>query len=338
MIIGLTGENCAGKGAVADYLEKKGFARFSLSDVIRQELKREGRRITRDSLIKKGNELREKYGAGVLAKMIKEQFSGEANIVIDSIRNPSEVEELRKSPNFFLLYVTAPARIRFERMRERGRESDPKTFAQFLKLEKMEAANKDKNAQQLTACFKMADAKIDNSGTFDELHAKVDKLLLCLASRIKFERPDWDEYFLRIAKVVATRSNCVKRHVAAVIVKDKRIISTGYNGTPRGVKNCYEGGCPRCNSYCESGKNLEECVCSHAEENAIVQAAYHGISVKDSILYTTYSPCLICTKMIINAGIKEVVYNARYPLEKTSIKLLKEAGVKVRKFNFKEQG
>ncbi|MDD5023287.1 MAG: cytidine/deoxycytidylate deaminase family protein [Candidatus ainarchaeum sp.] len=146
------------------------------------------------------------------------------------------------------------------------------------------------------------------------------------------DRPTWDEYFMNIAKAVASRSNCVKRKVAAIIVRDKRIISTGYNGTPRGTKNCNEGGCPRCNSFSESGKNLEECLCSHGEENSIVQAAYHGISVKDSTIYTTFSPCLLCTKMIINSGIKEVVYNSKYPLGESALKLLKEAGVKAREY------
>ena len=144
------------------------------------------------------------------------------------------------------------------------------------------------------------------------------------------ERPDWDVYFMEIAKVVAARSNCSRRHVAAVIVKDKRIISTGYNGTPRGIKNCNEGGCPRCNSHAPSGTGLEECICSHGEENAIVQAAYHGISVKDSTLYTTFSPCLLCAKMIINAGIREVVYAERYSIDGTARRILQEAGVTLR--------
>ena len=132
---------------------------------------------------------------------------------------------------------------------------------------------------------------------------------------------------MNIADVVASRSNCSRRHVAAVIVKDHRIISTGYNGTPRGIKNCFEGGCSRCNSEIPSGKGLDECICSHGEENAIVQAAYHGISVKDGTLYTTFSPCLLCAKMIINAGIKEVIYKERYSIDNTAMDLLKEAGV-----------
>jgi len=113
-------------------------------------------------------------------------------------------------------------------------------------------------------------------------------------------------------------------------VKDRRIISTGYNGTPRGVKNCSEGGCPRCNNLGSSGKDLDECLCSHAEENAITQAAYHGVTIKESTLYTTYSPCLICTKMIINSGIHEVVYSVDYELAEKSRQLLEEAGVLIR--------
>lgn len=150
-------------------------------------------------------------------------------------------------------------------------------------------------------------------------------------------RPGWDKYFMDIALVAASRSNCCRRHVAAVLVRDRRIISTGYNGTPRGVRNCSDGGCPRCNSNTPSGHGLGDCLCSHAEENSIVQAAYHGISVKGSTLYTTYSPCLSCAKMIINAGIVEVVYHQRYSIDDVSTALLKEAGVIVRPLKEEEK-
>jgi dCMP deaminase len=164
------------------------------------------------------------------------------------------------------------------------------------------------------------------------MHEKVKSIFLDLAQ--KASRPGWDEYFMNIAKVVAMRANCMKRKIAAVIVKDKRIISTGYNGTPRGIKNCSDGGCPRCNAIDASGKDLGECLCSHGEENAIVQAAYHGVSLKGATLYTTFSPCLMCTKMIINSGISEVVYQGNYPFLETSLKLLEQAGVTVRKITF----
>lgn len=142
------------------------------------------------------------------------------------------------------------------------------------------------------------------------------------------KRPDWDLYYMDIARVVARRGNCIRRQVAAVIVKDNRLISTGYNGTPRGVQNCCDGGCSRCASDTPSGRGLDECVCSHAEENAITQAAYHGIALAGATLYTTLSPCLMCAKMIINAGIRTVVYDDPYRFTTFIKALLDEAGVR----------
>ena len=146
----------------------------------------------------------------------------------------------------------------------------------------------------------------------------------------KRSRPGWDEYFLSIAQVVSTRGNCLRRRVAAIIVKDRRIVCTGYNGTPRGVKNCDEGGCPRCAGDAPSGSALGDCICCHAEENAIAQAAFHGIAIQGATLYCTVSPCLLCAKLIINAGISEVVYEAEYHFTKQVRTLLKQAGVKFR--------
>ena len=332
MIIGLTGENCSGKGMVADYLQKKSFYFYSLSDVIREELTSKGTEITRDALIKEGNNLRQKYGSSVLAVKTTAKLQTDKNYIIDSIRNPAEVNELKKLTRFVLLKILSDPENRFERMKERNREGDPKTLKEFLRVEELEASNQNSAKQQLTACMKLADKTIVNDDQPENLYKKVDQLLQELQVEKKKTRPDWDEYFMNIAKVVASRSNCMKRHVAAVIVKDKRIISTGYNGTPRGVTNCSEGGCPRCNQFVEGGTRLDECLCSHGEENAIVQAAYHGINIKDASLYTTFAPCLMCTKMIINAGIKEVVYNIDYPLNNTALSLYKEVAIKLRQF------
>lgn len=146
------------------------------------------------------------------------------------------------------------------------------------------------------------------------------------------KRPDWDEYFINVAHVVKTRSNCTRRHVAAVVTKDQQIVSTGYNGTPRGITNCCDGGCPRCASDTPSGSDLGECVCSHAEENAISQSAGHGVSINGATLYCTLSPCLICAKMIINSGIAEVVYEEEYSFSEQTKSLFKEAGVIYRQF------
>jgi dCMP deaminase len=337
IIIGLTGENCAGKGTVADYLARKGFYYYSLSDAIREELASEGKEITRDALIAKGNQLRQNFGADILAKRTLAKLLPDRNYVIDSIRNPAEAKALLATSKFTLIHVSAPAQVRFERMKQRRREGDPRSFQAFLTIDKLEIEGKDEHGQRLAEVFTLATKELVNEVDFKALYDKVDELLAGISSEFKPSRPSWDLYFMNIAIVVASRSNCVKRHVAALIVKDKRIISTGYNGTPRGVRNCNEGGCPRCNSFADSGTKLDECVCSHGEENAIVQASYHGISIKDATIYTTFSPCLMCTKMIINSGMLEVVYNSNYPLGEMPLKLLKEAGISVRQVKLKEE-
>jgi dCMP deaminase len=315
---------------VSDYLRSRGFEFYSLSDAIRDELRARGEEITRSRLIEVGNELREKHGAGVLAERILAVVESDHNYVIDSIRSPREVEVLRGRPDFRLLALEADAPLRFERSRLRGRENAPETLERFLAEEARELGSGNPAGQQLVATRKLADLVVTNNGTLEQLHRHLDEVIPPLLSR--FVRPSWDEYFMNIAKVVATRSNCMKRKVAAIIVKDRRIISTGYNGTPRGARNCNEGGCPRCNGLAASGTALDECLCSHGEENAITQAAYHGISLKGSTLYSTFAPCLQCTKMIINSGIVEVVYNQEYPLNGSALKLLKECGILLRQY------
>ena len=153
-----------------------------------------------------------------------------------------------------------------------------------------------------------------------------------MARKGKDPRPSWDEYFMEIAAVVAKRSNCLRRSVGAVIMKDNHILSAGYNGTPKGVTNCFEGGCPRCAGKVASGTHLEECLCTHAEQNAICQAAFHGSAVRGATIYVTLSPCLTCAKLIVNSGIAEVVYGGDYAFLDTVKKMFRDAGVKVRKF------
>lgn len=177
ILVGLTGENCAGKGTVADYLVKnKGFQYTSLSDAIRFELKKEGREITRNNLIEKGNELREAFGPGALGRKIVETLKKGENYVVDSIRNPSEVEELRKLQNFFLINVTAPVELRFKRSLSRNRDGDPKTFEAFVEVDKRESAGSAAK-QNLIATAQMADEVVANGGELQELHKKVDVLI-----------------------------------------------------------------------------------------------------------------------------------------------------------------
>lgn len=144
-------------------------------------------------------------------------------------------------------------------------------------------------------------------------------------------RPSIDEYFMEMAKLVSTRSTCIRRHVGAVIVKDKRVLSTGYNGAPKGSKHCEELGCIRVELNVPSGTRHELCRGVHAEQNAVIQAAYFGVSVKDSTIYTTTFPCSMCAKLLINAGIKEIVYYDGYP-DDLSKELLAETEIIVRKY------
>jgi len=126
-------------------------------------------------------------------------------------------------------------------------------------------------------------------------------------------RPDWDEYFMRMARLAASRSTCLRRQVGAVIVKDRMVLSTGYNDTPRGLPNCGDGGCARCASDAPSGTGHDTCLCLHAEQNSIIQAAYHGVGINEAGIYVTHQPCLICAKMILNAGLRRVVFAGDYP-------------------------
>ncbi len=139
-------------------------------------------------------------------------------------------------------------------------------------------------------------------------------------------RPDWNEYFMSIAILISQRSTCIRRKVGAIIVKDKRILSTGYNGVPTGIKHCSEIGCLREKLKIPSGKMHELCRGLHAEQNAIIQAAYHGVGIKGADLYCTNQPCVICTKMIINAGIENIYYKDPYH-DELSIEMLKETDI-----------
>lgn len=139
-------------------------------------------------------------------------------------------------------------------------------------------------------------------------------------------RPEWDEYFMQIAEVVKTRSTCLRRQVGAVIVKEHRILATGYNGAPAKLAHCLDGTCIREEMNVPSGERHELCKGMHAEQNAIVQAAKYGINISDATLYCTTQPCVICTKMIINAGIQKVIYEGEYP-DPLASKMMSQAGI-----------
>jgi len=330
MILGVTGFFCSGKDSLASYLGSKGFVHISLSDMIREEIRARQQEVTLERLTKVGNELRRRYGAGILAVRALRCMNEYSRYVVTSIRHPAEVETLRLRRDFVLLFVDAPQRVRYDRSIARARKGDHlPTFEEFIAAEKGQLSGKDPDAQQLALCRDEADLVLRNDRTLQVFHSRIDKALRDIQINRQPPRPGWDEYFMNIARVAASRSNCLSRHVGAVIVKDRQIISTGYNGTPKGIKNCNEGGCPRCWAMTPSGTRLDECLCVHAEENAIVQAACNGISIQGATLYTTFCPCSYCAKSIINAGIKRVVYREAYAMDRTTQGLFAEAGIEV---------
>lgn len=150
---------------------------------------------------------------------------------------------------------------------------------------------------------------------------------------MKIKRPSFDEYFIQIAELVSIRSSCLSRRVGAILVRDNKILSAGYNGAPSGIQHCDKAGCLRAKLKIESGKNHELCRGLHAEQNTLLQAALHGINVKGSTLYTTTYPCIICAKMLINAGIKDVRYLNEYP-DTMSKRFFKEAGIIVKRVDW----
>ena len=143
------------------------------------------------------------------------------------------------------------------------------------------------------------------------------------------ERPSWDEYFMTLANQVATRTTCIRRAVGCVLVRDKRILATGYNGAPSGLKHCAEVGCLRQQLNVPSGEKHELCRALHAEQNALIQAARYGIPVAGATIYVNTQPCVMCAKMLINAGIKEIVYQNPYP-DELAMSMLEESGITLR--------
>jgi dCMP deaminase len=143
-----------------------------------------------------------------------------------------------------------------------------------------------------------------------------------------YVRPTLDKYFMEIARVVATRSTCLRNNVGAVIVRDKQILSTGYNGAPSGLPHCLDIGCLREELKIPSGERHELCRAVHAEQNAIIQAAVHGVSLEGATIYTTHQPCIMCAKMIINAKIRRVVYGKKYA-DTNGLQFLRDAGIEI---------
>ena len=336
--VGLTGYMGTGKGEIVKMLQARGFQMLSLSDIVREEATKRGMEHTRENLQNIGNELRKTFGAGVLAAKVREHIEqdSEKDWIIDGIRNPAEEMELRRLPGFQMIGLFAHDDVIIDRLLKRNREGNLSREQIIEKLNREKGIGEPPDGQQVRRLLDTCDFFIINEGTIIELEAKLDHFLKLLDGT---DRPSFHEVFMEVAYTWAKRATCLRRRVGAVIAKDKQQLTTGYNGAPRGVPHCAQlGGCLREKLGIPSGQRHEICRGTHAEQNAITQAAKFGISIEGSTLYCNCFPCVICTKMILNAGIDTVVYDSDYddPLSKeilgqqTGLKLVRYEGKKFR--------
>eukprot|EP00735_Rhodelphis_limneticus_P011537 TRINITY_DN4648_c0_g1::TRINITY_DN4648_c0_g1_i1::g.19504::m.19504 TRINITY_DN4648_c0_g1::TRINITY_DN4648_c0_g1_i1::g.19504 ORF type:complete len:341 (-),score=37.99,sp/O43012/DCTD_SCHPO/41.93/3e-70,dCMP_cyt_deam_1/PF00383.17/2.8e-25,AAA_17/PF13207.1/0.36 TRINITY_DN4648_c0_g1_i1:2-1024(-) len=292
MLVGLIGSRFSGKKTLCNYLCTLGFKK-----------------------IDEPNEIKEAW---------------KANYVM-IITSHEQAEAMKKWPYFLLLSVEAPISLRWSWCRAQMHSDPPQSLEDFLEMDEATLYGRPTNLNDRMLCeaMHMADLRIINNGSLEDMY---DNLLHLDVPNPERLRPSWDTYFMCLAYLASLRSNCMKRRVGAIIVKDNRVIATGYNGTPRGAKNCNDGGCARCNAFTPQGQALEECLCLHAEENAIVEAG--RARAEGGALFCSLCPCLGCTKKIIQAGIKKVVYAADYAMDAKSAALFEETQVELHKYAF----
>ena len=217
-----------------------------------------------------------------------------------------------------------------ERKKTEKRNDDFNTFEEFKAFEEKESESTDPAKQQVNMVIQMADLTINNDGTLETLKQKVQKMLKQWKTKLDAPRPSWDEYFTHLALEVGKRATCDRGKSGCVIVKDKRIISTGYVGAPAGLPHCDEAGHLMHTVQNPDGTITQHCIrTSHAESNAIAQAARHGVSIKGSTLYCKMEPCLKCAQLIINSGIQRVVCMKQYHGAALTRETFKQAGVKL---------
>lgn len=326
MIIGVTGTLGAGKGTIVEILKQKGFVHLSVRDFLIEEIQRRNLEINRDNMLLVANDLREKNSSSYIAEKLYEKAKNETkNCVIESLRSIGEIESLKNRGTFYLIGVDADIKKRYERIKQRQSVSDNVTFEKFIEDERKETTSEDPNKSNLLKCIKLADFKIINNGKLEDLKNEVDRIYKEI--KIKSPRPSWDEYFMEIAKTVGLRATCDRGKSGCVIAKDKRILVTGYVGSPIGVPHCDEVGHQMKTMVHEDGSQTQHCVrTTHAEQNAICQAAKLGVSIDGATIYCKMTPCSTCAKMIINSGIKKVVAEKDYHAAGDSKELLQKAG------------
>ncbi|RLV94725.1 hypothetical protein JA1_001520 [Spathaspora sp. JA1] len=350
MLIGISGTLSSGKNEVARYLTFQGFKLISLTKPDQLNTSTEDVATPSPSIDSQEDDLGEKLETLVLAngtvssyysKMeVHKQFvdleslldyvtvNWRENYVISNMNDMKMLISLDKRPFFLHISIDAPVGLRYQRYLLKAAPSNRPQ----LSLEEFVVKNDEllfQSDNRLIEINNQARVKIINtSASIRDLYIKLSELNLLDFSRL---RPTWDSYFMRLADLAALRSNCMKRRVGCVIVRESRVVATGYNGTPRHLTNCNEGGCSRCNKGHGSGASLSTCLCLHAEENALLEAGRDRIR-DDSVLYCNTCPCLTCSIKIVQSGIKEVVYAQNYSMDSQSHKVMSEAGIILRQF------
>ncbi|KAL4496959.1 hypothetical protein ABPG72_002115 [Tetrahymena utriculariae] len=311
IIIGLVGKICSGKITFCQLLQKRGLRcvegdDIPLNDLIKLiiDLKKQGvtQQELKQAVMEQINIIKEKLKNLYQPRPKKLFQEWKIPTIVSRIYTNDEVQFLSKRNYFHKIYLDCPLLTRFENFKKKySQYSDDIDLNMFCILD--DCVNYGLNIQNIIQHFKVT---IVNEGSIDDL----DKYISKNEKKILREyKPNWDEYFMRLAVEVKKRSNCNKRSVGAILIsKEKRILSTGYNGTPLLMKDCFYGGCERCNNNTEQGKGLDQCWCIHAEENCLLDIGARTCKQLEGTLYTTLFPCKMCAKIIIQSGINRLVY------------------------------
>ncbi|CAK7202775.1 Deoxycytidine monophosphate (dCMP) deaminase [Sporothrix eucalyptigena] len=336
MLIGICGSICAGKSTVAEYLvERHGFTRLSI------------RPDAEDS--KDGSSTTTFASADAMLDFVTLRWRD--RWVTTDIDSEAVLDVFSRRPFFLLISVDAPVAVRWRRAQRRAQQqstSSPVDLESFVNESDFQLyGGGPQHHPPLLPVMARAAMRLANGGLEEKslstqpLFAALDKAGLDVQGVEQLLRPSWDRYFMSLASLAAQRSNCMKRRVGCVLVREHRVVSTGYNGTPRGLRNCGEGGCGRCNGGVGAGVGLATCLCLHAEENALLEAGRERIptsSLANTILYCDTCPCLTCSIKIVQVGIGEVVYSQGYSMDAETAAVFREAGVRLRQYIPPTQG
>lgn len=325
-IIAVVGMAGSGKSETANFLKEKGYQFLRFGQLTLDEIKKRGLEINEENEGPIREAFRKEHGMAAFAILNKpkiDEFLSKGDVVIDGLYSWSEYKFLKEAygDKLKVLAVNTPREIRYSRLEQRTQIDEkmrnrPMTREQAEERDYAEIENIEKAGP-----IAMADLVVDNFGTKEDLRAQLRGIF------DDSRRPKWDEYFLKMAALIAERATCHRHHVGAVIVRGKKVLTTGYNGAGKGLPDCLELGCKKNKEGIASGISSERCRGIHAEQNAIIQAANSGENIDGATLYCTHTPCMMCAKELHNAGIKEVISYQEFSGDQGAKEYLANAGV-----------